>query len=67
MSNFLTLTNKVLLRLNEVTLDIGGQGFDSVRGVQALAKDSVNNSIREILQEAQEWPFLKKKIGRAHV
>lgn len=60
MSNFVTLTNKVLLRLNEVTLDTGGDGFDTVRGVQALAKDSVNNSIREIFQEAQEWPFLKQ-------
>lgn len=59
MSNFVTLTNKVLLRLNEVALDVGGDGFDTVRGVQALAKDSVNNSIREILQDAQEWPFLK--------
>lgn len=59
MSNFVTLTNKLLLRLNEVTLDTGGEGFDNVRGVQALAKDSINNSIREILQEAQEWPFLK--------
>lgn len=60
MSNFVTLTNKLLLRLNEVTLDTGGDGFDTVRGVQALAKDSVNNSIREIFQEAQEWPFLKQ-------
>ena len=60
MSNYVTLVNKLLLRLNEVTLDTGGDGFDTVRGVQALAKDSVNNSIREIFQEAQEWPFLKQ-------
>jgi hypothetical protein len=59
MSNYVTLVNKLLLRLNEVPLDLGGEGFDNVRGVQALAKDSINNSIREILQEAQEWPFLK--------
>lgn len=59
MSNYVTLVNKLLLRLNEVALDTGGEGFDGVRGVQALAKDSINNSIREILQEAQEWPFLK--------
>lgn len=59
MSNFVTLTNKVLLRLNEVALDVGGDNFDTVRGVQALAKDAVNNSIREIFQDAQEWPFLK--------
>lgn len=60
MSNFVTLTNKLLLRLNEVTLDVGGDGFNNVRGVQALAKDSINNSVREIFQEAQEWPFLKQ-------
>lgn len=59
MSNYVTLTNKVLTRLNEVTVDTAGDGFSSVRGVQALAKTSVNNSIRIILQEAQEWPFLK--------
>lgn len=59
MSNYVTLVNKLLLRLNEVALDTGGEGFDGVRGVQALAKDSINNSIREVLQEAQEWPFLK--------
>jgi hypothetical protein len=61
-SNYVTLVNKLLLRLNEVPLDIGGEGFGGVRGVQALAKDSVNNSIREILQDAQEWPFLKKTV-----
>jgi hypothetical protein len=59
MSDYVTLVNKLLLRLNEVVLDLGGEGFDSVRGVQALAKDSINNSVREIVQEAQEWPFLK--------
>jgi hypothetical protein len=59
MSNYVTLVNKLLVRLNEVTLDVGGDGFNSVRGVQALAKDAINDSIREILQEAQEWPFLK--------
>ena len=59
MSTFVTLTNKVLTRLNEVPLDTQGDGFDSVRGVQALVKTSVNNAIRTILQEAQEWPFLK--------
>lgn len=59
MTNFVNLTNQVLTRLNEVTLDTAGDGFDSVRGVQALAKQAVNSSIRLILQDAQEWPFLK--------
>lgn len=59
-TNFVTLTNKVLVRMNEVLLDTAGDGFDSVRNVQALAKDAVNNSIRLILQDGQEWPFLKQ-------
>ena len=58
-TTYITLVNDVLRRLNEVTLDIAGDGFDSVRNVQALAKDAVNNSIRLILQDGQEWPFLK--------
>ena len=59
MSTYVTLVNELLRRLNEVTLDIAGDGFDSVRNVQALAKDAVNSSIRLILQDGQEWPFLK--------
>jgi hypothetical protein len=59
MSNYVTLVNLLLTRLNEVTLDTGGDGFTSVRGVQSLAKAAVNNSINEILQKGQEWPFLK--------
>ncbi len=59
MSDYVTLVNLLLTRLNEVTLDPLGDGFDGVRGVQALAKNSVNNSLRLIYQDAQEWPFLK--------
>jgi len=59
-TNYVTLVNKVLTRMNEVLLDTAGDGFDSVRNVQALAKDAVNNSIRLILQDGQEWPFLKQ-------
>lgn len=40
-------------------LDTAGDGFDTARNVQALAKDAVNNSIRLILQDGREWPFLK--------
>ena len=58
-TTYITLVNDVLRRLNEVTLDTAGDGFDTVRNVQALAKDAVNNSIRLILQDGQEWPFLK--------
>ena len=59
MATYITLVNELLRRLNEVTLDTSGDGFDSVRNVQALAKDAVNSSIRLILQDGQEWPFLK--------
>ena len=59
MATYVSLVNELLRRLNEVPLDIAGDGFDSVRNVQALAKDAINNSIRAILQDGQEWPFLK--------
>ena len=59
MATYVALTNELLRRLNEVTLDIAGDGFDSVRNVQALAKDAINNAIRNIIQTGQEWPFLK--------
>ena len=59
MATYITLVNELLRRLNEVTLDTSGDGFDSVKNVQALAKDAVNSSIRLILQDGQEWPFLK--------
>ncbi len=54
-TTFLNLTNEVLRRLNEVQIDVND--FSGVRNVQALAKDAVNSSIREILQDAQEWYF----------
>lgn len=54
-STYLSLTNRLLRRLNEVVLD--ETDFAGARNVQALAKDSVNYSIREILSYVQEWPF----------
>jgi len=59
MATYVTLVNQLLTRLNEVTLSTAGSGFDDVRNVQALAKQAINNSIRNILQTGQEWPFLK--------
>ena len=59
MATYVTLVNEVLTRLNDVTLDTTGDGFSTARNVQALAKQAVNNSIRNILQTGQEWPFLK--------
>jgi hypothetical protein len=55
MATYLDLTNELLRRLNEVQMD--STDFDSARNVQALAKDAINSSIREILHSAQEWPF----------
>lgn len=55
MATFLNLTNELLRRLNEVVMD--ETDFDNARNIQALAKDAINSSIREILHAAQEWPF----------
>ena len=55
MSTFLSLTNELLRRLNEVQIDQAE--FANVKNVQALAKDAINSSIRQMLQDAQEWPF----------
>jgi hypothetical protein len=55
MATYITLVNELLRRLNEVTINVSD--FDSVRNVQGIAKDAINSSVREILQEAQEWPF----------
>jgi len=60
MSNYVTLVNKLLVRLNEVSVDAGGDGFDTVRNVQLLAKNAINDSVRYILQTGEEWPFLKQ-------
>lgn len=54
---YVQLVNELLRRLNEVSLDTAGEGFSSVKGVHALAKDAINNSIREVIQSNQEWPF----------
>ena len=54
-STYLALTNELLRRLNEVELD--STNFAASRNVQALAKDSINSSVRELLHSAQEWPF----------
>jgi len=59
MATYVSLANEVLRRINEVQIDAAGDGFDTLRNVQALAKDAVNSSIRRILQDGQEWPFIK--------
>lgn len=55
MSDFITLTNKLLRRLNEV--NVPEAEFLSVRGVQALAKDAIRDAINKINQAEFTWPF----------
>lgn len=54
-TTFMSLSNKLLRRLNEV--EISQSDFLSVRGVQALAKDAINASIAEINNQQVEWSF----------
>ena len=54
---FLSLTNELLRRLNEVALTT--DTFSTAKNIQAIAKDAINNSIREILQDGHQFPFLK--------
>jgi hypothetical protein len=56
MATYLSLTNELLRRLNEVQMD--STEFSTARNVQSLAKDAVNSSIRELMHSAQEWPFV---------
>ena len=58
-TTYITLVNDLLRRLNEVTLTVSGDGFSTAKNVQAIAKDAINNSIREILQDGHQFPFLK--------
>jgi len=53
--SFLTLTNKVLARLNEVELT--STTFTSARGIQTQTKNAVNETIRYINQREFNYPF----------
>jgi|TARA_R110000824_G_scaffold20943_2_gene78548 hypothetical protein len=56
-TTYLILTNDLLRRINEVELT--SANFSAAKNVQAIAKDAINNSIREILQDGHQFPFLK--------
>jgi hypothetical protein len=58
MATFLDLTNKVLRRLNEVTLTPAT--FANAVGFHAQAKDAVNASIKYIHMQRFEWPFMHR-------
>ena len=53
--SFLTLTNKVLVKLNEVELT--SSNFTSARGVQVQAQNAVNEAVRYINQREFNYPF----------
>ena len=55
MSTYISLTNELLRRVGEVTID--STELDNARNVQALAKTAINSSVRELMHSAQEWPF----------
>ena len=52
---FLTLTNKVLARLNEVQLT--SSSFATARGIQVQAQNAVNEAVRYINQREFQYPF----------
>ena len=54
-STFLTLTNKLLRRFNE--LELNATTFSGAKGIHALAKDAIVNSLNTINQQDWKWPF----------
>ena len=55
MADFLTITNTVLDRLNEVELT--SATFSSARGIQTQTKNAVNEAVRYINQREFNYPF----------
>ena len=53
--SFLTHTNRVIARLNEVALT--SANFSSARGIQIQCKNAVNEAIRYINQKEFQYPF----------
>lgn len=53
--DFLSLVNDVATEVNEVVLEEAS--FASATGVHAQLKSAVNSAIRQINQQAFEWPF----------
>jgi len=52
---YLTLTNKVIARLNEVALT--SATFSSARGIQVQCQNAINESIRFVNQREFNYPF----------
>ena len=54
-NSFLTYTNDVLAKLNDVQLT--STDFSTARGIQVQAKNAINQAIRYINQKEFNWPF----------
>ena len=52
---YLSLTNSVIARLNEVQLS--SSNFSSARGIQIQAQNAVNETVRYINQREFNYPF----------
>ena len=53
--SYLTLTNKVIIKLNEVALT--SVNFTSARGIQVQCQNAINEAIRYINQTDYNYPF----------
>ncbi len=58
MADYVTLANRVLESLNEITLATNGTDFTSSRGIQSAVKTFVNQSINDIYNSELQWSFL---------
>ena len=58
MADYVTLSNRVLESLNEITLATNGTDFTSSRGIQSAVKTFVNQSINDIYNSELQWSFL---------
>ena len=58
MADYVTLVNRTLESLNEITLAISGTDFSSSRGIQSAVKTFVNQSINDIYNSELQWSFL---------
>ena len=58
MATYVTLSNRVLESLNEITLATAGTDFTSSRGIQSAVKTFVNQSINDIYNSELQWSFL---------
>ena len=58
MATYVTLANRVLEALNEVTLATNGSNFTSSRGIQSAVKSFINKSIHDIYNAELQWSFL---------